>query len=408
MNQSTNHQAFAVVFRRVALIVLAVCAMWQPMTRGSEVIQFASIGECVISCIAILVMMSYRLSESLRTSIGIGVVIVHVLISIFIQRDVTGTGMLFFIVGIAGSRLNAPYTWWTAAVAMVGFLTLLVFIKPFGNMSIAYIGYTMGFLATFIATRNGHLRRQARAAQEQYFLRLERAHKALQAAHRDLQEVSIGSMQLAVVQERNRIARDIHDSVGHALTSLVVQLQALQYRVRQDVDGAEQQIKDLITVARHSLEEVRQSVREVADASPITGMQAISALVDGVKANSGLSITFHASAELDDLPLETGVIVYRVLQEALTNVVRHSGAQQVKIRIERMEQSNQTYIRLHVTDDGQMKPGFPLQEGFGMHGMRSRCEDHGGTFNWSAVYPHGLEIEAILPWSKPIDEENQI
>ncbi|WDL97612.1 sensor histidine kinase [Alicyclobacillus sp. ALC3] len=397
-----------VVFRRLVLVALAVLAMWQPMTHGSPLVELVAVAECLVVCAAILVMIPERLPAVWRTGIGIGTVVLLSVLSLFlVGYGSAGASMLFFIVGIAGARLNSPYAWWTGGVAAVGFVTLLILTKPFSGVGIAYIGYTMGFIATFIAGNNGRLRRQSQAAQEQHLLDLERAHEALQTAHRDLQEASIRSMQLAVVQERNRIARDIHDSVGHALTSLIVQLQALQYRVRSGADGAEQQIQDLVKVARNSLEEVRQSVRAVADASPITGVQAMSALVDGVRANTKLSVTFQTDVDAQVLSMETSLILYRALQESLTNVVRHSAAEHVRVNLDWVSRIGQTCIRLQVADDGQFQSGRMLEEGFGLSSMRSRCEDVGGTLNWTGVEPHGMQVEVVLPWNKPSGEETQ-
>lgn len=396
----------SILTRRTVIILSLIYILWDSMAHGSVVSRSASILECVMYCGMMPPMVQRRIPETWTAMILVAMVIITVILGLTLYHDQVWMSLFFYIIGISGARLGEPLTWWTGGFTVAATLFMLMVLKPLGPLlSAPYAGYLAGMLGVYVGTRNAGLRRRARAAQEQYLAELEQAHHALQVAHKDLQEVSIQSMQLAVVEERNRIAREIHDSVGHSLTSLIVQLQALQFRVRRDVSGAEQQIKDLVVFTRQSLDEVRRSVRDIADASPISGVHAMSALVDGVRANSGLHIAFDAAGDLDNMPLETGAVLYRILQETLTNVVRHSGASEVAVRLERQDSSGFRFVRLHVEDNGHASASSPIQEGFGFRGMKSRCQDFGGTFTWQMIQPHGLSIEALVPWQKTVIEE---
>lgn len=401
MSFRANNSKIDIFLRRIVLVLVVLSLMWDSMIQGSILMKSIASTEFAlfVAAVVILTLPRKRIPDTWRGCISLLIVIFTVVLSVTVQHNTLGTSLLCFVAWIAGARLSEPWAWWTGAVTVVGFILLLIVIKPFGpHLSMAYVWNTVGLLGLFVGARYVGLLRIAREAREQYLLDLERA-------HRELQEVSLQSMQAAVLQERNRIARDIHDSVGHELTTLVVQLQALQLRIQKDVESAEQKIAELLVVARRSLHEVRHSVRNIASSAPITGLQALTALVNSVRVSSGLAIAFDPPTNVDDWPLDTGVVLYRLLQEALTNIVRHSGAKNVSIRLERTDRPEEQAMRLLVEDDGKALPTVPVQEGFGIRGMRARCQECGGTFTWQAVAPHGLRLKAIIPLYKSKDED---
>ncbi|MDQ0191382.1 sensor histidine kinase [Alicyclobacillus cycloheptanicus] len=406
MSLTTRHETVNFVSRRVILFGLVVYDMWAKMTTGAVVVRTATMLECALYGAYILAMPRRRTTHRWFPLASAGMLVVTVCLSLFVQHNELGSTLTFFIAGMTGSRVRGKAAWWMGLPTFTGFLLMLIVVKPFGSAPlIAYIGYLAGLVGVYLGTLSAGVRRRAREAQQQYLRDLELAHQALQAAHRELQEASIQAMQAAVLAERNRIGREIHDSVGHALTSLVVQLQALQHRIRQDPQGAEQQVKALLRVTRQSLQEVRQAVRDVASAAPITSADALLALVHSVEANSRLSIDFHLPSQFDHWALETGVVIYRVLQEALTNVVRHSEATRVSIWLEPVDLPDGPAMRLIVEDNGKLRAFAPLAEGFGMQSMRSRCQDAGGSFHWRALEPHGMRIEAVIPWPGELARE---
>ncbi|WP_245630151.1 sensor histidine kinase [Alicyclobacillus acidiphilus] len=406
-----ERQYTAKLLRRTAIVLAVVFVLWDSMTHGPALTRMMNVAECLIYC-GVIALIPHRRLSAAWNAIPYGLIaIITVVWEFSFQHTLICATLIYFIVGIAGGRMQEPWTWWIGGMGVAAAVIPLVVERPFGPHPVAYAGYMAGLLGVFVGARNSGIRRRAREAQLQYLAELEKAHRALQAAHADLQDMSVQAMQLAVVEERNRIARDIHDSVGHALTTLVVQLQALQFRVQRDVQGTEQQIKDLVAIARQSLDEVRRSVRDVADAEPISGIQAMSALVDGMRANSGIDIVFRPSDDTRDLPLETGAVLYRVLQEALTNMVRHSGATSATVRLDRVESVHGTdagpilFVRLQVEDNGKANPSEPPQAGFGLRGMSARCQDVGGKCCCRPVSPHGFLVEATIPWRRPSAQE---
>jgi signal transduction histidine kinase len=386
------------------LVVLYV--MWSPLLFGGWSIREATAGICAAYYLALLGIRREQWPAGWRTAIGMACIAAMVGLAIGVHEQSLGMVGLYFLAGVTAVRLRGAWSWILAAAVLAGFLLLIADGSLLRHVPVtAYAGHLIGLAGAYAAGWSVGVRRRARELQEQHLAALERAHRELraahrelQAAHRELQEASIQSMQLAVLEERNRIARDIHDSVGHTLTTLVIQLQALRLRLREDREGAASQLDELVAVARRSLQDVRSAVREMA-AKPVTGPQVMTALIRQVERSSGLPISFEWPADLDDWPQDATAVLHRVLQEALTNVVRHSRAARATVRVERTDHAGSPALRLVVEDDGIARPGAPLEEGFGIQSMRSRCEEAGGRFSWEARSPHGLRIEAVVPWN---------
>ncbi|PNB64117.1 sensor histidine kinase, partial [Pseudomonas sp. GW456-E7] len=129
---------------------------------------------------------------------------------------------------------------------------------------ISHISIMIGLYVFFSSMR---FRREARKEAERNHAelakmhwQLEQAHEELQNAHAELQEASVLSLRYAVLEERTRIARDIHDSIGHELTSVIVQLQSLPYILKSSKEDSDKVIQNVVAVARECLQEVRSVV----------------------------------------------------------------------------------------------------------------------------------------------------
>ncbi|SFI77555.1 Signal transduction histidine kinase [Paenibacillus sp. UNC496MF] len=215
----------------------------------------------------------------------------------------------------------------------------------------------------------------------------------LQEAYAHLQEASAASMRNAVLDERARIARDIHDAVGHSLTSLIVQMQALRYMIAQDPAQAEQSLSGMLGVARQGLQDIRTSVHALADDRAVSGLAPLRALLARMEATAGVGYAFRSELAEDEAGEADGALLFSVLQEAITNLVRHSGATRADVRLYR----ENGRIVLLVRDDGRAGAAGGVREGFGLKTMRARLEEQGGRLTWRAAEPHGFEIKAELP-----------
>lgn len=199
----------------------------------------------------------------------------------------------------------------------------------------------------------------------------------------------------AAAEERLRMAQDLHDGVGHGLAVIAMQAGVALHVLDRDADRSGK--------VRESLEAIRATSREALDAlrvelatiagepaprRPAAGVEAIPALVERVR-SAGLRV--EVIGEPGELTPPTGAAVHAVLQEALTNVLRHAAASTATVIWERGADT----LALRVADDGQ--GGAVQDEGMGISGMRSRVEALGGTFRAGPVSRGGFEVSVVLP-----------
>ncbi|KXJ38789.1 histidine kinase [Bacillus spizizenii] len=261
---------------------------------------------------------------------------------------------------------------------------------------ISNISIMIGLYVFFSSMR---FRREARREAERnhaelakMHLQLEQAHEELQKAHAELQEASVLSLRYAVLEERTRIARDIHDSIGHELTSVIVQLQSLPYILKSSKDDSEKVIQNVLTVARECLQEVRSVVHQMGRSESMVGLTALRGLIHQVEERSGLHVSLDtAGLSEESWPQNVSETIYRTLQEALTNIIRHAHATHAAAVIS----NDETHLYVTITDNGHFTGNLTC--GFGLTGMKDRAEKAGGSLSFSAVQPSGLQIELALP-----------
>lgn len=230
------------------------------------------------------------------------------------------------------------------------------------------------------------------------------AHSELAAAHAELGRHAERARELAVAEERARMAREIHDSVGHHLTVVNLQLQnALRLEERRP-EQAWEQVKEAKRFTLEALSEVRRSVRAL---KPLAleergGAGALAALARSFR-GSGPEVRFVVEGEERGLPEGVALALYRALQEGLTNAIRHSGARRVTGTLSFGEER----VRLRVADDGAgtpggaRGPGRTLGGGFGLAALRERAEALGGAARFGNAEGGGFVLDVELPMSEP-------
>ncbi|WP_249856877.1 sensor histidine kinase [Bacillus safensis] len=231
---------------------------------------------------------------------------------------------------------------------------------------------------------------------ELHLQEINKAHQELKEAHAELQEATMNSMKYAALEERIRLAREIHDGLGHQLTSLIIQLQALEIMLPDEPKKASEVTAQLLQIARQAMAEVRFSVKEWSSDEMGLGIIALKGLVSQIQGRSPIKFNFVQESKISEWPNETSIVLYRTLQESLTNILRHSNATSVTIHLQEVNDE----IILKVSDNGDYVNDVPLKVGFGLNGMIERCQQQGGTCTFTSVKPHGLCIEITLPIEK--------
>ena len=206
-------------------------------------------------------------------------------------------------------------------------------------------------------------------------------------ARRDVERLNQQVAELATVRERNRIAREVHDSLGHYLTIANVQLEA----ARGTPDGRDARLEKVQQLLRDGLTELRSSVsllREGAsDVKPFA--QALDGLVAECNA-TGLAADLTTEGSARPLPTEVGFTLFRAAQEALTNVRRHARAKKVSVQLHYAD----ARVKLRVRDDGV---GGAPKPGNGLKGLEERLAQVGGTLAVAAPQTSGFELTVEVP-----------
>lgn len=201
------------------------------------------------------------------------------------------------------------------------------------------------------------------------------------------------STQLAIATERIRLARDLHDAVAHSLTVSVVQAQDCEDAITTDPARAREASRRIQEVARAGLEDLRRTVRmlrndELADSGP--GVREIPALCAAL-GGAGLQAVIQMDGDPDRLDEQQGNTFFRVAQEGLTNVLKHSCADTATLTLE-VEADEAT---LRITDPGPPATAVLPSGGRGLAGMAERLVQHGGTLE--TANDRGFTVIARLP-----------
>ena len=218
------------------------------------------------------------------------------------------------------------------------------------------------------------------------------ARNALAEANQLLRDHASQVEELATTKERNRLAREIHDSVGHYLTVVNVQIGAARTVLDQNRSRALEHLSKAQSLTQEGLAEVRHSVAALR-ASPTESRplpEALTALVDQWRA-AGLNANFRLSGNVRTLTPQTNLTLYRAGQEALTNVAKHANATTVNVRLNYGDDR----IRLTIEDNG-----FGASEsegGFGLLGIRERVQLLNGSMRVTTGAGKGFILEVEVP-----------
>jgi signal transduction histidine kinase len=202
--------------------------------------------------------------------------------------------------------------------------------------------------------------------------------------------------------ERERLARDLHDTVAHHVSAMAIRAQAGLATASVHPDAAVDALRLIETEASAALAEMRSMVRvlrqdEPAAWEPAPRVSDLSRLIDRTDAGPTIDVEIVGDlAELDLLPPAVGTAIYRLAQEAVTNARRHARhATKIEVQIA----TDATSVRLRVTDDGQSSPRSSARTGYGLVGMAERAGLLGGSCSAGPNPGRGWTVSAVLPRS---------
>jgi signal transduction histidine kinase len=291
------------------------------------------------------------------------------------------------VVGLAAAfllgNLRDP---WKAGVGLVIVLVSIVVVVaniPGTQSTSDLVFIPLRFVVAWIA---GYALREREEQAEAAELRATLAEREREAAAR-----------IAVAEERTRIARELHDIVAHAVSVMVLQIGAIRHQLPETLRESKDALTGVEQAGRTALTEMRRllgamrSDGDGADHGPQPGLEALDSLVDHVT-RAGLPVRLHVDGEAFPLPRAIDLSAYRIVQEGLTNALKHARASSADVTVRYRPDE----VELEVADDGR-GPAAANGHGHGLVGIRERVTIYGGEMSAGAAPTGGFVLSARLP-----------
>ncbi|MEO0560723.1 MAG: sensor histidine kinase [Chloroflexota bacterium] len=295
--------------------------------------------------------------------------------------------MLIIVLIIAWRYRFQHLLTFVTALALIDVIFALVLRTENGNLPLFTLLWTIVPKVSVLLLVGVSLSRIARIQQQQ--------NAALQTAYTQLSEYAATIEDLTVSRERNRMARELHDTLAHTLAAVSLQLGGAKTMLHVDPEQAESAIDQALSSSREGLNETRRALHALRS-TPLDdyGLAlALEDLAERARQRSGANVMVEIS---NDVTASTNVqqVIYRVVQEALENSVRHANANQIELRVDCMGNK----INAVVKDNGV---GFCADDvntmrHFGLTGMRERVEIVGGNLNIDSKPNHGTRVQLII------------
>ncbi len=220
--------------------------------------------------------------------------------------------------------------------------------------------------------------------------KVDNLHKELELSYKKLQEQSDKIKELSVTKERNRLAGEIHDSLGHNLVALNMNLDVTDKIIDKDKSKAKDLINKAQLITKESIEDLRKAVYALKEENPRTLRDSINRLIDNIQSTGEIKLVLDFDERAEELPPEYKDIIYLSIKESITNSIKHGNADLINIDI-KYEESK---LIVRIKDNGT--GCSHLNKGNGLLGIEDRVTKIGGKVNYSFKAKDGFEIELIL------------
>lgn len=322
-----------------------------------------------------------------------------------LQINFTAVIILYFV--LSGRALflfpdRVGYTW---VIFWGGLTTMLMTFMLWPNWLYGFLnglGSTCGYIFVGSAA-NAQRRAEVAGAESRRLL------QALQLAHQQLQAQAAHAEALAVAEERNRLAREMHDTLGHRLTVAAVQLEGAQKLIQRNPTKAAQMIDTVREQVLEGLNELRRTVAALRTplAEELPLRTALTRLAADFMEATGIETELYLPATMPDLPPDHRHALYRAAQEGLTNIQRHAQATHARVEVVGMGDETiadgliDTEILLIVQDNGIGLDETKQAHGYGLRGLEERATQLGGELFIRPTHGGGTRVVMRLPLPLP-------
>lgn len=225
---------------------------------------------------------------------------------------------------------------------------------------------------------------------------LNQVNSKLQEANLQLERYARESEKMAETRERNRLAREIHDTLGHTLTGIIAGLDACVAIMDIAPEATKMQLQAITDVARQGMTDVRRSVKALRpDAlGKLSLEEALKKSIEEMRQATQAEIRYSCTAELRHFSEDEEDVIYRIVQESITNSIRHGHADQIKIEIRRVYNKLQIYIADNGIGCEEVKKGF------GLHHMEERIQMLQGSLEYESKNGFTVRVELPVRWGQ--------
>lgn len=232
---------------------------------------------------------------------------------------------------------------------------------------------------------------------------IEKTLEELNETNRKLREAYNELQAVTVLEERQRIAKDIHDTAGHSITTVIMQTEAAKLVIEKDPEDAKRKITSANLQAKHALEELRESVHLLSGAEGRQSLRdQLLRIVHESSDGTGVTVRYY----IDEISLGDAKsrFICNTLKEGISNGMRHGGATAFWFELK----EENAIVSFHLSDNGKGMRLSDLKEGFGLEGMHRRAANLGGTVWFETEPDEGFEINMTLPSDeKPIHNSKE-
>ncbi|NLY76872.1 MAG: sensor histidine kinase [Tissierellia bacterium] len=317
-------------------------------------------------------------------------IILEIFLSSIIYEYYGGIVLFYFILSILdgvlflGDRISF-------LVGLIIYLTAIYMIKGTSpEMLTLNLGViTILLLISYYIKREYH----KKLAAEKLYYKLRDSEDKLKKANMDLETYAESIKELTAMRERNRISREIHDSVGHSLSTIIIQLGAIEKMAKKDGNAAAGMAENLREFAKAGLEEIRMAIRELkpVEMEKYEPIIAIENLTKQFSKHTGVDVKLGFSKDKQALTSHESTVVYRIVQEFLSNSIRHGKASKVNIFMN----FNEDQLIITLRDNGIGTD--ELKKGMGLTNIWERVEELGGQAQYSTEKGKGFLLRVVLP-----------
>lgn len=310
-----------------------------------------------------------------------------------IEKNGLGLNLLFFFACISEaiiyyeSRYAAVFLiipYW-ASIYLTGIL--------YGEFSTAAEIYatmlSSGVSIVFVAGTSYFVKSQIKEREK-----LARVNKELEEAYKNLIDASTASEQLSVEKERIRMAREIHDTLAHTLTTLIVQLEVCKKLSSVDAGRLAEELEKAQELTRSGLNDVKRTIKSLRPQA-LEGksfFESVLDLINNTMNNTEVHIILNNNLPQEiKLPTSLDITIFRVIQESITNSIRHGHSREIQINMDLIA----GMIVIDIRDDGA--GCARIKRGFGLSGIQERIEASGGSADFSSTPGNGFETRVSIP-----------